>query len=461
MDSQGTSIRINRRLATKKIYIQTFGCQMNVHDSEQIVAMLKPHGYEETDRASRADVILVNTCSIREKAAQKVYSQLGRFSLLKKEKPDLIIGVGGCLAQQYGKKMLQKAPFIDVIFGTHNNHRLPELLAKAQTGRAAIVETTFREHVPSIGFPAVPRRGALSAFVTIMQGCNNFCAFCVVPYVRGREESRELEAIVAEIRMLADHGIHEVTLLGQNVNSYGTTLENGPTFTQLLQQIDKIDGIRRIRFTTSHPKDLSDELIESFGSLKKLCEHIHLPVQSGSDAILKRMNRRYTRADYIGKVKKLRGACPGISITSDIIVGFPGETEADYEATLEMMREVKFDGLFSFQYSEREGTAATAYTDKVEDCRKRDRLRALQLLQDEHTLEKNKTFIGQDLEVLVEGYSRNTGEEMTGRTRTNRIVNFAGPATLKTKTVFVKINEAYIHSLHGEGFNTKEKTPCS
>lgn len=447
-------------MAIKKLYIQTFGCQMNVHDSEQIVALLQPHGYETTDRPAKADVILVNTCSIREKAAQKVYSQLGRFSLLKKDKPDLIIGVGGCLAQQFGKKLLQKVPFVDLIFGTHNNHLLPDLLARAQASRSAVVETTFRDTVPSIGMPTMPKKGAISAFVTIMQGCNNFCAFCVVPYVRGREESRRPEKIIDEIRGLAMQGIQEVTLLGQNVNSYGTTLENGCNFPQLLREIDRIDGIRRIRFTTSHPKDLSDELIACFGSVAKLCHHIHLPVQSGSDQILKRMNRHYTRADYVSKVEKLRSACPGISITSDVIVGFPGETEMDFEQTMALMREVKFDGLFSFHYSEREGTAALAYRDKVPDCHKKERLRLLQSLQDEHTLEKNRAMVGQEAWVLVEGYSKNTRTEISGRTPTNRIVNFPGESSLVGKTVPVRITEAYLHSLHGERIMAKEELTC-
>jgi len=450
------AFRIIRQLAIKKLYIQTFGCQMNVHDSEQIVALLKPHGYVETDRASKADVILVNTCSIREKADQKVYSQLGRFSLLKKDKPDLIIGVGGCLAQQFGKKLLQRAPFVDLIFGTHNNHLLPDLLVKAGTGRAAVVETSFRDHVPSIGFPTSPAQGAISAFVTIMQGCNNFCSFCIVPYVRGREESRQPEAIIQEIRALAVQGIQEVTLLGQNVNSYGSTLANDWNFPKLLKEIDRINGIRRIRFTTSHPKDLSDELIACFGSVPKLCEHIHLPVQSGSDQILRRMNRRYTRADYIDKVEKLRSACPGISITSDVIVGFPGESETDFEQTLALMRDVKFDGLFSFRYSEREGTAALAYKDKVPDCHKKERLRFLQALQDEHTLEKNMAMVGRDVPVLAEGYSKNSRAEISGRTPTNRIVNFPGALSLIGKIVPVRITEAYLHSLHGEQLEVKE-----
>ncbi|MCU0581446.1 MAG: tRNA (N6-isopentenyl adenosine(37)-C2)-methylthiotransferase MiaB, partial [Syntrophales bacterium] len=366
----------------------------------------------------------------------------------------------GCLAQQFGKKLLQRAPFVDLIFGTHNNHLLPDLLVKAGTGRAAVVETSFREHVPSIGFPASPAQGAISAFVTIMQGCNNFCSFCIVPYVRGREESRQPEAIIEEIRALAEHGIQEVTLLGQNVNSYGSTLANGWNFPKLLKEIDRIDGIRRIRFTTSHPKDLSDELIACFGSVPKLCEHIHLPVQSGSDQILRRMNRRYTRADYIDKVEKLRSVCPGISITSDVIVGFPGESETDFEQTLALMRDVKFDGLFSFRYSEREGTAALAYKDKVPDCHKKERLRFLQALQDEHTLEKNMAMVGRDVPVLAEGYSKNSRAEISGRTPTNRIVNFPGALSLIGKIVPVRITEAYLHSLHGEQLEVKEGLIC-
>ena len=431
---------------------------MNVHDSEQIVALMKPYGYEETDRASRADVVIVNTCSIREKAAQKVYSQLGRFSLLKKEKPTLIIGVGGCLAQQYGKKILKRAPFVDFIFGTHNNHLLPELIAKVHAVRKTVVETAFRERVPSIGIHAHPQKGAISAFVTIMQGCNNYCSFCIVPYVRGREESREPESILEEVRFLAETGIKEITLLGQNVNSYGRSLGQGLNFPMLLRAIDVIEGIERIRFTTSHPRDLSDELIACFGSVAKLCGHIHLPVQSGSDRILKQMNRHYTRTDYLEKVDKLRAACPGISITSDIIVGFPGETESDYADTLDLMKNVKFDGLFSFQYSEREGTAAATYKTKVPECQKKERLRALQLLQDEHTLEKNRAQVGRIVPVLVEGFSRNSKAEMTGRTMTNRIVNFPGVSAWKGQTLPIRIKEAYLHSLHGERSEGTEET---
>jgi len=434
----------------KKVYIQTFGCQMNVHDSEQIITMLQANGYKETHRSADADVILVNTCSIREKAAQKVYSQLGRFAKLKQQNPDLLIGVGGCLAQQFGRTMLQRVPFVDVIFGTHNNHLVADFLEKARTTRKPVVEVAFRETIPSLDVVPLPRKGAVSSFVTIMQGCNNFCSFCVVPYVRGREQSRRPEDIIAEVKILADAGIKEVTLLGQNVNSYGVTLQEDCNFTKLLQSVNAIDKIQRIRFTTSHPKDLSEDLMACFGSLEKLCEHIHLPVQSGADRILERMNRRYTKKDYLNKISKLRSFCPQISITSDVIVGFPGETEEDFQDTLDLMNEVQFDGLFSFQYSEREGTSALSYDDKVESCRKRERLQILQALQDEHTLKRNRDLIGRIVFVLPEGTSRNSPKELKGRTRTNKIVNFNGKSSLKGKELALRIADAYIHSLRGE-----------
>jgi len=434
----------------KKVYIQTFGCQMNVHDSEQIITLLQGSGYEETRHPSEADVILVNTCSIREKAVQKVYSQMGRFAELKQQNPNLLIGVGGCLAQQFGRAMLQRVPFVDVIFGTHNNHLVPDFLEKALASRQPVVEISFRETVPSLSIVPILRKGAISSFVTIMQGCNNFCSFCIVPYVRGHEQSRKPDDIISEIKTLAGRGIKEVTLLGQNVNSYGATLTENCNFTKLLQSINAIDGIQRIRFTTSHPKDLSDDLMACFGSLGKLCEHIHLPVQSGADRILARMNRQYTRKDYLNKIIKLRSYCPQISITSDVIVGFPGETEHDFQDTLDLMNEVQFDGLFSFQYSEREGTSALSYNDKVENCQKRERLQILQSLQDKHTLERNRGLIGQVVSVLPEGFSRNSKKELKGRTRGNKIVNFSGESSLKGKELALRITDAYIHSLRGE-----------
>jgi tRNA-2-methylthio-N6-dimethylallyladenosine synthase len=423
---------------------------MNVQDAEKMAALLEPSGYETTDDPGRADLILVNTCSIREKAAQKIYSQLGRFRILKERNPRLRIGVGGCLAQQWGDRFFRRAPYVDLVFGTHQIHRLPEMVGELERTRGRIVETGFCDRVHSLGIPAQPAAGAVGTFVTIMQGCNNFCAYCVVPHLRGREESRPLPEILREVEMLAGHGIREVTLLGQNVNSYGQTLPEKTDFAELIGAIGKVSGMERIRFTTSHPKDLSARLIACFGGVASLCEHIHLPVQSGSDRVLRRMNRGYTAAAYREKVAALRRACPGISITSDVIVGFPGEEEGDFQETLELMREIRFDNLFSFQYSEREGTAAVGMDRPVCDSVKRERLRMLQTLQEEHTLEKNRACVRRLEEVLVEGPSRNGSEDMTGRTRGNRIVNFPGTTGLIGKTISVRIVEAFPHSLRGE-----------
>jgi tRNA-2-methylthio-N6-dimethylallyladenosine synthase len=437
-------------LEKKKLYIQTFGCQMNVQDAEKMVALLEASGYETTDDPGRAELILVNTCSIREKAAQKIYSQLGRFRTLKEDNPHLRIGVGGCLAQQWGDRLFRKAPYVDLVFGTHQIHRLPEMVGKLERARERIVETGFCDRVRSLNIPAQPATGAVGTFVTIMQGCNNFCAYCVVPYLRGREESRPLPEILREVEMLAGHGIREVTLLGQNVNSYGRTLPGKTDFAELIGAIGKVSGMERIRFTTSHPKDLSARLIACFGRVASLCEHIHLPVQSGSDRVLRRMNRGYTAAAYRKKVAALRRTCAGISITSDVIVGFPGEEEKDFQETLELMREIRFDNLFSFQYSEREGTAAVGMDRPVCDSVKRERLRVLQTLQEEHTLEKNRACVRRLEEVLVEGPSRKGNGDMTGRTRGNRIVNFPGTTGLVGKTISVRIVEAFSHSLRGE-----------
>ncbi len=345
-------------LETKKLYIHTFGCQMNVQDSEKMAALLLNSGYETTDDPERADLIIVNTCSIREKAAQKIYSQLGRYRAVKELNPKLMIGVGGCLAQQLGERLFRRVPYLDLVFGTHQIHRLPELIYALEQERSRKVETDFCERVRSLDIMARPAAGAVGTFVTIMQGCNNSCTYCVVPGLRGREESRLLPEIIREIETLAGQGIREVTLLGQNVNSYGRTQGDGYDFADLIRAIDEVNGIERIRFTTSHPKDLSPRLIACFGTVGSLCEHIHLPVQSGSDRVLGRMNRGYTAEGYREKIASLREACPEISITSDVIVGFPGEEERDFQETLEMMQEVRFDNLFSFQYSPREGTAA-------------------------------------------------------------------------------------------------------
>lgn len=423
---------------------------MNVQDAQKMALLLQGSEYGETDDPEQADLILVNTCSIREKAAQKIYSQLGRFRELKERNPRLLIGVGGCLAQQWGDRFFRRAPCLDLVFGTHQIHRLPEMVGELERNGGRIAETGFCDRVGSLDVPAQPAAGAVSTFVTIMQGCNNFCAYCVVPLLRGREQSRPMPEILREIETLAALGIREVTLLGQNVNSYGQTLPGETDFPQLIRAIGSLPGIGRIRFTTSHPKDLSPRLIACFGEVASLCEHIHLPVQSGSDRVLERMNRGYTAEAYRGRVAELRRVSPRISITSDVIVGFPGEEEADFQQTLDLLEEVRFDNLFSFQYSEREGTAAAGMDRPVSDAVKRERLQRLQALQALHTLEKNRACIGRLEPVLVEGPNPNGSEEMTGRTRGNRIVHFPGGAGLIGKTVSIRIVEAFPHSLRGE-----------
>ncbi len=423
---------------------------MNVHDSEQMAVVLRDLGYEQTGDSAKADCILINTCSIREKAEQKAMSELGRLMKLKEKNPDLIIGFAGCLAQHLGERVHRRVKNVDLVFGTHNIHRLPEMIARVQKERKSITEIGFSSSLHSLGIFAPPPNGTISAFVSIMQGCDNYCAYCVVPYLRGPEMSREAQDIVGEIEKLARCGVREVTLLGQNVNSYGKKSGREGNFAALLKKINEIEGIERIRFTTSHPKDLSDELISCFGSLRKLCSHIHLPVQSGSNRILRRMNRGYTAEGYLEKVARLRQVCPEISITSDIIVGFPGETQKDYQETIDMMEKIRFDSVFSFKYSERKGTAAQALTGKVPEAEKRLRLRELQALQDRHTQEKNTSLEGSIQEVLVEGQSRNSRQDVTGRTRSWKIVNFEGGSELIGRTVPVRISRGYLHSLRGK-----------
>jgi tRNA-2-methylthio-N6-dimethylallyladenosine synthase len=432
---------------------------MNVHDSEKIMALMETSGYESCDDARKADLIIINTCSIREKAAQKVYSQLGRLKQLKRKNHRLILGVGGCLAQQWGSQFIERIPFLDLVFGTHSIHLLPELIAKVEKSREPIVRIEFQESVKSLNIAVPNNNGRVSAYITIMQGCNNFCSYCVVPYVRGREESRPFRDIVGEARSLAQSGIKEITLLGQNVNSYGSGNGSDHDFADLLQEIDHIGGIERIRFTTSHPKDLSDKLIRCFSRAGKLCEHIHLPVQAGSDRILTMMNRCYTIHEYCEKVDALRSVCPDISISSDIIVGFPGETDRDFQLTIDMMKKIRFDSIFSFNYSERKGTDAAKLGDTVSAFVKRERLQQVQSLQEEHTLEKHKALVGNMAEVLVEGPSKNSREDLTGRTRTNKIVNFRGNYEMIGKVVPVRITDAYLHSLRGE-LTEEEVTQC-
>jgi len=423
---------------------------MNVRDSDEMGAILEGAGFKSTDHPQNADLIILNTCSIREKAAQKVYSQLGRFSGLKRQNPGLIIGIGGCLAQQWGENFLKKAPCLDLVFGTQRIRQLPELVGKVEKCRRPVVDTAFQDAGACGSVQPLPKKGQVGAYVTIMRGCDNFCSYCIVPYLRGSEESREPADILAELAVLAEQGIKEVTLLGQNVNSYGKTLRPRRHFHDLIREIALTEKIERLRFTTSHPKDLSPELIRSFAEVNKMCEHIHLPVQSGSDKVLRAMNRGYKKVDYLKKVEQLRESCPGISVTSDIIVGFPGESDADFEETIDLMEKVRFDNLFSFKYSERPGTTAAKLEQKVGERVKSDRLKFLQLLQERHTLEKNQALVGKVVEVLVEGISRNSTGEIMGRTRTNKIVNFKGGMELLGETLSVTIKSAYQHSLRGE-----------
>ena len=451
---------------------------MNVYDSEQIVALLKPLGYEPTAALDGADLVILNTCAIREKAAQKAFSFLGRLAEFKRKNPGMIIAVGGCVAQQEGRGILKRVPILDIVFGTQAVGRLPRMIRRVEVNRCRIIDVEMTPDIEEFDIPDADRnRGGASRFVTIMQGCDNFCTYCVVPHVRGREASRRPEPILREIETLVDAGVREVTLLGQNVNSYGKK-EGLIPFDELLARINGIEGLYRIRFTTSHPKDLSTGLMAAFRDLDKLCAHIHLPVQSGSDAVLKRMHRRYTRGSYLEKVTQLRGGCPDIAVTSDIIVGFPGETRSDFEATLELVREVEFDGLFAFMYSDRPNAPAAGFSDKVADAEKSDRLQELLSLQEHYTLLKNRAMVGTVQEILVDGPSKRQGGQdaerpdarttfhqdgihqgslqWSGRTPGNKIVNFSMPddgteptGDITGERILVRIEDAFGHSLRG------------
>ena len=445
----------------KRVYIETYGCQMNEHDTERILRLLESSNYLETKDAQEADFILINTCSVREKPEHKVYSALGRYKWLK-EKRGAIIGVAGCVAQQEGDKLLNRIPYLDMVIGTHAIPMLPQLLQKIEFFGQRICETGFDpegNYLKTI-LPQKPL-DKVKSYVTIMQGCDHFCSFCIVPYVRGREKSRSSREIIEEVRHLAEMGVKEIFLLGQNVNSYGKGLEEEINFPKLLRRINEIEGIQRIRFTTSHPKDLSEELIQAFSRLPKLCEHIHLPFQSGSDKILKAMHRGYTRESYLEKIDQLKDVCPSIAVTADVIVGFPGEEEKDFEETLYLLQKVRFDDLYSFKYSPRKGTRAAQFMDKVEEKVKQDRLSILQEIQKGNTLQKNQACEGQVEEVLVEGRSKQSAQDVAGRTRSNKIVNFEGNISLVGKLVPVRITKGYAHSLRGELVSVQNISICN
>lgn len=436
----------------KKLYIQTYGCQMNQYDSERIAQIMGRANYTLTEEAANADLILLNTCSVRDKAEQKVYSALGSWREIKQQNDAVIIGVGGCVAQQEGERLLKRVPHLDLVFGTHNIHKLPEMIEQVQSAHARPVEIAFYRD-PSYMEDSDGRthvQGA-RAFVTIMQGCNKVCSFCIVPHVRGREVSRPSKNIVDEIESLARQGVKEVMLLGQNVNSYGKTSSGEIHFAKLLHRVDAIQGLSRIRFITSHPQDLSAELVEAYATLDKLCEHLHLPVQSGSDSVLSRMRRGYTGREYLDRIDRLRQRCPQIALSTDIIVGFPGETDGDFERTLELLGQVEYDEIYSFTYSPRTQTvSAKLYKDDVLEEKKKERLKQVQRVQQEISLRKNKDKIGRIEEVLIDGYSRLNKGQVMGRTRTNRIVNLMGRGNLICQTVNARIIAATANSLVGE-----------
>ena len=435
----------------KKLYIQTYGCQMNQYDSERIAQVMGRANYTLTDEPANADLILLNTCSVRDKAEQKVYSALGSWREIKRQKSSVIIGVGGCVAQQEGDRLLKRVPHLDLVFGTHNIHKLPDMIQQVQSAHARPVEIAFYRNPSYMEDPdgRTHVQGA-KAFVTIMQGCNKVCSFCIVPHVRGREISRPSEKILAEIKSLAAQGVKEVMLLGQNVNSYGKTSTGEIHFAKLLQRIDAIEGLSRIRFTTSHPQDLSPDLIEAYATLNKLCEHLHLPVQSGSDSVLLRMRRGYTRSEYLDRIDRLRQRCPEVALSTDIIVGFPGEIDGDFERTLELLGQVEYDEIYSFMYSPRTQTvSAKLYNDDVPQEKKKERLKQVQDFQQEISLRKNREKIGRIEEVLIDGLSRNKAQVM-GRTRTNRIVNVIGRGNLIGDMVRARIIAATVNSLVGE-----------
>lgn len=431
----------------KRVYLKTYGCQMNVYDSEQIVQVLSPK-YMLTDRPEEADLYLINTCSIRRKSEEKVRSLLGRLKVLKRRRPQMLLGVGGCVAQQEGERLLRQVPHLDLVFGTHGIYRLPEMLRQIQEYGRPVVDTRFDQE-----FHVVPNpqrtSGRVKALVTIMQGCNNFCTYCVVPYVRGPEMSRSPAAIIQEVSDLLAAGVREITLLGQNVNSYGRGSAAAVTFPNLLQKIAALPGLARLRFTTSHPRDLSEELIYCFASLAPLCEHIHLPAQAGSNRVLSRMKRGYTREEYLRRVAQLRAVCPQISLTTDLIVGFPGETEADFQDTLSLMREVGFESAFYFKYSPRPQTRAATFPDQIPESVKGERLARLKAVQEELTRAAHQRLVGQVKEVLVEGCSKQSPAQLCGRLRTNQVVNFSGPPELIGQLVAVRIEKANFHSLGG------------
>ncbi|MBO4780600.1 MAG: tRNA (N6-isopentenyl adenosine(37)-C2)-methylthiotransferase MiaB [Selenomonadaceae bacterium] len=429
----------------KKLKLLTYGCQMNVADSERMAGLLRQIGYSLTDDFDDADLILINTCCVRATAEDKVFGQIGRFKALKKIKPTLIIGVTGCMAQKEGANLIKRAPHVDFVLGTGQSSEIALVVQSFELERKHFVDiSNLSGDIPSEVFPL--RGGSVSTFVPIMYGCNNFCTYCIVPYVRGRERSRKPEEIFAEVRQAVAEGFKEITLLGQNVNSYA----GGMTFAELLSRADKISGVERLRFMTSHPKDLSDELIAAIANGQHICEHIHLPVQYGNDEILRRMNRVYTVEKYLRLVEKIRAEIPNVSLTTDLIVGFPGETDENFSETLNFLRTVEFDAAFTFIYSKRSGTPAATFKNQIDDETKHQRLDELMKVQNDISLAKNSALVDSVVEVLVEGASKTDEKIFTGRTRSNKLVLFNHGDEWAGDIVRVKITHAQTFLLKGD-----------
>jgi tRNA-2-methylthio-N6-dimethylallyladenosine synthase len=436
----------------RKVFIRTFGCQMNEYDSDKMADVLAVgEGYEQTDKPEEADVILFNTCSVREKAQEKVFTDLGMVRHLKQKNPDLIIGVGGCVASQEGAAIVQRAPYVDIVFGPQTLHRLPQMMGERRASGRPQVDISFPEIEKFDHLPPARVEGA-TAFVSIMEGCSKYCTFCVVPYTRGEEVSRPLDDVLAEVAGLADQGVREITLLGQNVNAYRGAMADGEIadFALLLELVSEIPGVERLRFTTSHPREFTQRLIDLYARLPQLVSHLHLPVQSGSDRILAAMKRGYTALEYKSIVRKLKAARPDLCLASDFIVGFPGETEEDFQATLKLIEDVGFDASFSFVYSARPGTPAASMADDTPAAVKSERLHRLQALIETQAAAISEAMVGSVQKVLVEGPSRKDPNEMAGRTDNNRVVNFPAPPRLIGRMVEVRITRALPHSLRGE-----------
>ena len=436
-------------MKVKRLYIDTVGCQMNVNDSERIVSLLEPLGYQVVTERASATMIMFNTCSVRAGAEDRLYQNIANLRNLKRKRPGTLIGVAGCVAQQQGEELLARFPWLDFVIGTHTLHLLPALVEQAESGTRGCATQFLDDHQRLDLLPPIVHRTRVSEFVTVMQGCDNYCSYCIVPYVRGREVSRRFDDIMEEVQGLVKTGVKEVVLLGQNVNSYGRTGESQPSFVELVEAVCDVHGIERVRFVTSHPKDMSDGLIECFARLPKLCGAVHLPAQSGSDRILESMNRGYTRAQYLEVIRKLRAVRPDIQITGDMIVGFPGEDDQDFEQTLSLMEEVRYFDLFSFMYSSRPGTAAARWEDRLSRSVKQDRLDRLQRLQLEHSRAHNDSYLGTIQTVLVEGAAKYP-DQVSGRADNGRIVNLPGPLSLVGSLVDVRITASYANSLLGE-----------